>query len=263
MNLPAEYLLKQSDAAVLWLEKYTLTKGEFELHELRVHLKRIRAVLDFVAYLNLHPQKEKKLISRLHSIAHEAGFIRDSQLIIKWLKKNRYHLLLHESSIETKLDLSVELFINDCKKNGKQIRKIQNESLLYTKKMNNKTILKFLKCKNQFLFEALKKVKQEQWHDVRKAIKKFLYAIHWMQEKDKIKLLTIKKYNNLDLLQDAIGNWHDAVQIKLWLSNEQFFLNSNEPVRLQFNKSWEKTKKEIAAQEKAVIRILKNKTSGW
>lgn len=260
MNLPAEYLLKQSDASVLWLEKYVLTKGEFELHELRVHLKRIRAVLDFVAYLNLHPRKEKLLLGRLHSIAHEAGFIRDSQLIIKWLKKNRYTLLLHESSIEEKLHLSVDLFIKENLKNRKRIRKIQNECLLYTKKMNNKSILKFLKTKNQFLLDALKKVKREQWHDLRKAIKKLLYAIHWLQEKDKIKLLTIKKYNNLDLLQEAIGNWHDAVQIKTWLSDEQFFLNSNELVRLQFNKSWEKTQMEIDVHEKAVIRILKNKT---
>lgn len=257
MNLPAEYLLKQSDAAVLWLEKYISTKGEFELHELRVHLKRMRSVLDFAVYLKLRSHQEKQLLNKLQTIAHNAGYIRDSQLIIKWLKKNRYGLLLFESSIEKKLNLSVELFIKDSKKNKKRIKKIQKETLLHTGKWNNKTILKFLKIKNQFLFDTLKSMKEEQWHDIRKAIKKLLYAIHWLQEEDKIELLTIKKQNNLDLLQDAIGKWHDALQIKTWLSDEQFFLSRNEKIRLQFNKSWQKIQKEIVASNKKVISSIK------
>ncbi|MBK8089214.1 MAG: CHAD domain-containing protein [Chitinophagaceae bacterium] len=94
------------------------------------------------------------------------------------------------------------------------------------------------------------------WHELRKIIKQLLYAQNWLSESEKIKLLPVKQTAFLDQLQEAIGNWHDAEDLKTWLSDEQFFLRTESNIKSQFNRCWQTQLKEIADKEGIIRKLL-------
>lgn len=262
MNMLKEYAARQMDAAVDWLDRYAQTKDEEALHQLRVSLKKGRAVLNYFEEQQLHEKKIRKLKKQLRSIFREAGFIREAQLRIQWLKKKRYGLLLQHSSLVNNLQLYTDNFLNNAAKSKKAFQKIRKDLVELCKEVEDAAVLSYAKGLKQTVYSSLKSVTQANWHELRKSVKQLLYSGHWLQEKEKIKILTVKEHTYLDLLQEAIGNWHDADDLKTWLSDEQFFLHGDAKVKLQFNRCWEKLLKETGEKEKLVEKLLKNKKQG-
>ena len=106
------------------------------------------------------------------------------------------------------------------------------------------------------LHEQVKHVVKDDWHELRKLSKQLLYAYHWINEQDKLKVMTVLSYHTIDQLQEEIGIWHDLVDMQQWLFNEQFFLSSDVSVKQQDNKASEQLDKNLLLQEQAVLRQL-------
>jgi CHAD domain-containing protein len=254
MSAVREYSEKQISSALQLLEQYNAASNEEVLHQLRVSLKKVKAVLDYL--LTLHPKKIKSLRKKLQLVFHAAGSLREAQLRFNWLKGKRFLLLNQHASMEQRIKEEEELFVTQKHSHLKKLKSVSNEIDKYLKKIDEGDLLHYaleLKAKLQ---EQLPIVSKENWHALRKLIKQLLYAYHWLAEQDKLKVLTVTTYKKLDMLQDSIGIWHDAVDLHQWLTDEQFFLSKDKSVKQQFNKAFALVQKDIELKEKAVLKQL-------
>lgn len=256
MNLLKEYAATQMGNAVRELETYLKSGDEEALHQLRVVLKKSRAVMHYLMQDQSNEKKIRKLKKRIRNIFHTAGIIRAAQLRIQWMKKQHYLLLIKASGLKEDLLYYDELFKGDAKKNLNILDKVKKELVEHCSVSDAATVFKYSMGLKQSLRSVNVNLPQTHWHDVRKTIKQLLYAYNWRLEKEKIKLLLVKELAYFDQLQDAIGLWHDAEDLKLWITDQQFFLSEEKKVKLQFNQCWTKLMKEIKVKEMAVIKLL-------
>ena len=259
MNLLKEYAEKQMDLAVHYLSVYTHSGNEEALHQVRVVLKKSKAVMHYFLHEKLHVKKVTKLKKDIRNIFHTAGSIRAAQLQMQWLKKNRYQILLQTSSLKDDLLYYDELFKTDTKKSLKILSDVKRKLTEHCSDSAGSNVLQYAIVLKQTIQLIIKNLRQPGWHELRKTIKQLLYAYNWQLEKDKIKLLTVKEHTYLDQLQEAIGTWHDAEDLKLWMTDQQFFLNENPKVKVQFAKCWDKLIKEVNENETLVTTLLNNK----
>ncbi len=259
MNLLKEFALKQTDTAVHLLNEYLKVNDGEALHQFRVSIKKIRSVLRYFEYLRLHEKKIKQRKKQLRHVFQSAGFIREAQLQIQWLKRNRYRILLKESLLESDVTFYEQVFLDEAEKSRKILMSIRKELNQFCKETDETSVYNYAENLKLTIFFQQLSVKMAEWHELRKIIKQLLYAQNWLSEKDKIKILPVKQAAFLNELQEAIGNWHDAEDLKKWLSDEQFFLRKELNIKSQFNRCWEVQLKEIAGKEKVITQILRKK----
>lgn len=247
------YAEKQMSSALHLLEEYNSASDKEVLHQLRVGLKKVKAVLDYLR--TLHPKKIKSLRKKLQLVFHAAGFLREAQLRFDWLKGKQFLILIQHASMKQKISEEEELFVTQKKDHLKLLKSISVELDSYLKEVEEKDLRRYaLALKREF--EMQSQVAKEGWHGLRKLIKQLLYAHHWLAEQDKIKVLTVAAYKRLDQLQEKIGAWHDAVDLLEWLADGQFFLSKDKSVKQQFNKAFALVQKDIEVKEKAVLKQL-------
>lgn len=254
MSVVREYSEKQISSALQLLEEYNATSNEEVLHQLRVSLKKIKAVLDYLR--TLHPKKIKSTRKKLQFVFHAAGSLREAQLRLKWLTEKKLLLLIRHSSFDQKIKEEKELFVTHKHDYLKKQKSVSDEIDKCLKKVDEEDLLRYaLKLKAK-LQEQLPVFSKENWHALRKLIKQLLYAYHWLTDQDKLKVLTVTAFKKLDMLQENIGIWHDAVDLQQWLTDGQFFLSKDKSVKQQFNKAFALVQKDIEVKEKVVIKQL-------
>src|SRR5688572_4984881 len=102
------YAEKQMSSALHLLEQYNSGSDEEVLHQLRVSLKKIKAVLDYLR--TLHPKKIKSLRKKLRFVFQAAGSLREAQLRLKWLKEKGFLFLIQYATLDQKIKEEEELF---------------------------------------------------------------------------------------------------------------------------------------------------------
>lgn len=248
------YVEKQTSSALHLLEQYNSASDGEVLHQLRVSLKKVKAVLDYLR--TLHPKKIKSLRKKLQIVFHAAGYLREAQLRFKWLKGKRFLFLIQHASLEQKIKEQEEFFVTQKQDHLKKLQLINDKLDEYLKETSGEALLQYaLKLKEEFE-ETLPVAEKEDWHELRKLSKQLLYAHHWITEQDKLKVLTVSAYKKLDQLQEKIGVWHDAVDLLQWLTDGQFFLSKDKAVKEQFNKAFALVQKDIEVKEKSVLKQL-------
>ncbi len=257
MNLLKEFALKQTDAAIHLLNEYLKTGNREALHQFRVSIKKIRSIIRYFEYLQLHEKKMKQLKKQLRHVFQSAGLIREAQLQIQWLKRNRYRILLKESLLESDVTFYEQIFLDEAEKSRKVLMNIRKELNRFCKEVDEISVFSYAENLKLTIFFQLNSVYMSGWHALRKIIKQLLYAQNWLSEDERSKLLSVKQFAWLDQLQDAIGNWHDAEDLKTWLSDEQFFLRTESNIKSQFNRCWQVQLKEIAEKEEKIKKLLK------
>ena len=251
-----DYTDKQLQTALHLLKQYCTAPKQEVLHQLRVSLKKLKAVL---AYLHsIHPKKIKSFRKKVQFFFYAAGDLREAQLRLKWLKGKRCYHLIKFSSFDQKIREEEAQFIACSEEYCKLISTVHDELSKYLKKIKDSDSLEYALELKQKLDELLLLIVQKDWHELRKLIKQLLYAHHWLSDKDKLKVLTVLAYQKLDHQQEIIGVWHDAVDLLQWLTDQQFFLSKDRSVSLQFNKAFALVKKDMEEKEKEVMKELKN-----
>lgn len=248
------YVEKQVNSALHLLEQYNSASDDEVLHQLRVSLKKVKAVLDYLR--TVHPKKIKSLRKKLQVVFHAAGSLREAQLRLKWLTAKRFLFLIQHASIEQKIMEEEELFVTQKQEYLKKIRSVYDELDKYLKEVEEGALFQYAQMMKGKLEDQLPAAAQQDWHALRKLIKQLLYAHHWLSEQDKLKLLTVTAYNKLDMLQENIGLWNDAVDLFQWVTDGQFFLSKDKSVKQQFNKAFALVQKDIEMSGKAVLKQL-------
>lgn len=255
MNQLKDYTEKQLQTALHLLKQYCTAPKQEVLHQLRVSLKKLKAVLDYLH--SVHPKKIKSLRKKVQLVFHAAGDLREAQLRLKWLKSKRCYQLIKFSSFDQKIQEEEEQFIAQSEEYCKLLSTVHEELSKYSKKIKDSDSLEYALKLKQKLDGLLLLIAQKDWHELRKLIKQLIYAHHWLAEKNKLKVLAVLPFQKMDHLQEAIGVWHDAVDLLQWLTDQQFFLSKDKSVTMQFNKAFALVKKDMEAKEKEVVKLLR------
>ncbi len=254
MNEIREYAKKQMSSALHLMEQYEVASDEEVLHQLRVNLKKIKAILDYLR--TLHPKKIKSLRKKLQLVFHAAGSVRETQLHIKWLKEKRCYYLIELAALDQKIKEEEELLVTQKQDHLKKLRSIRGELDKYLKEVEETALLEHTFGLKEELAKQIVIIEKKDWHELRKLIKQLLYAQHWVTESHKLKLLSVSDYKKIDELQGKIGVWHDAVNMLLWLTAEQLFLSKGALIEKQFAKVFAQVQKDVEVKEEAVVKQL-------
>src|SRR5438045_1392804 len=91
------------------LHDFELNGDEQSLHDLRVEIKKLRAIIKFLSSI-YHKQQLKRPAHLLRAIFQKAGEVRESQLLQQWLHKYEYNAIIHHYFPEERLDFLIEQF---------------------------------------------------------------------------------------------------------------------------------------------------------
>jgi len=235
------------------LHDFELNGDETSLHDLRVEIKKLRAIIKFLG--TIYPKQQlKKPAHLLRSIFQKAGEVRESQLLQQWLRKHQFSVIENTYFPQEKLDFLIAQF----RKNATQYKDDFKEII--------ESLSKFVHSTNEILAEQYftdinaqveklcrRNLPHAEWHDLRKLIKQRIYAYNWVRHENENDDPHFAYYNKL---QENIGLWHDLEIIKDNFSQKQVYLSQDIEVQIDFNLAWEKLMSSHKYREKIVEEML-------
>jgi CHAD domain-containing protein len=246
------YTRKYSEGALLHLHDYAQTNEAEELHQLRVALKKLKAVEFFLSTTTKETGKLKTTGKHLKKIFKAAGAIRQKEIVLNWMQEHSFQLLAETVQLSRQIQEEQELFFKKQHLYKKQLQKQSAVYLEYAQKMKAADAEVYIQQLKQMIHEGLQNIRQEGWHELRKQVKQLLYVWQWLNAKQKLHFFTAKEFQYFDLLQEQIGNWHDLIDLKQWLTDGEFFLNSDARIKQEFNRCWQLLNKQLMMNEKRV-----------
>jgi len=212
-----DYFEKQVDDVRLYLDSIPGNYKMKDIHQLRVRIKRLKAVFRLLEFMHPVDFRAKDHYHLFKPVFRSSGLIRESQINISLLKKfNGTERLLktYTKYIErlrpewnTNLDRSIDAFhYSRLSEEGEKINNI----------FSRNSELEIVGLITDFIYSELERIKSlmgessemEYIHEVRIILKniKPLLGLLWPHDDS-----TFKKdqYKNLNSTETLIGNWHD------------------------------------------------------
>ncbi len=254
MHTPLEkYFVQRVKNLFNHLHDFELMGDEVSLHDLRVEMKKLRAIIKFLR--EVYPkQKLKKPAHMLRSIFQQAGAIREYQILLQWLQKYHFSIIELTYYPPEKLKQMIEEF----QKGTEHLKSDFNEII--------EAVSKFVHGTNEILAEQYfvdlnaqlektcrKNLPQTDWHELRKLIKQRIYAYNWIRHETENDDPNFSYYNKL---QETIGLWHDLEIIKDSFSQKQVYLSQDIEVQKDFNLAWDKLSASLKYREKQIEEML-------
>ncbi len=235
------------------LHDFELKGDEVSMHDLRVEMKKISALIRFLR--TVYPkQKLKKAAHCIHSIFHESGDIREFQLLHQWLVKNEYNGLESVYFPESKLMEMTKDFQLKTKKYRKEFKENMDDVNKYVDATNHILAEHYL----VEVYARIEKMTHNQsetdyWHELRKYIKQWLYANNWVNATNNKHRDELPFYNKL---QECIGLWHDAAVIKEMLMSKQIKFSADIEIQKEFTSACAKLNRSIRYRERQIGKML-------
>jgi CHAD domain-containing protein len=239
------------------LHAVEIKADEPAIHDFRVEMKKMRAVIRFLR--EIYPdQKLKKAAERCKQIFREAGEIRELQLVNQWLTKHGILYILEQYFPEKKIADLVNEF---CRKttHARHSLKETMDDIEKTVQVTNQVLAEqyVLDLHARLKRMVLRQPGREEWHELRKLIKQWLYAANWIGSGE-------KTHSEADIayytkLQEAIGYWHDADMIREAIQHKKIYLSQSIEVQKDFAKANHKITQAIRYRERQVGEMLSRK----
>ena len=106
------------------LHDFELNGDETSMHDLRVEIKKLRAVIKFLG--TIYPKQQlKRPAYLLRFVFQKAGELRESQLLQLWLRKHQFSVIENTYFPQERLDF----LIADFRKNAQQYKDDFKEKL--------------------------------------------------------------------------------------------------------------------------------------
>jgi len=234
------------------LHEFELTGSEVSLHDFRVELKKLRAIIKFLR--SVYPkQKLKQASYHLRNIFQSAGEIREYQIVQQWLHKHELAVIEKHYFPEEKMDIMVKAFHARSSDFKMQLKEVIDQCSKFIQTTNSILAEQYVVELHAQMSKLLRKPPaHSDWHELRKVIKQWMYAINWVaQEEDADH--TLSYFNKL---QESIGQWHDLEVIKDTFSIKQIYLSPDMDIQKDFSKAWEKLSHSLRYREKQVEDLL-------
>ncbi len=233
------------------LHDFELTGDEVSLHDLRVEMKKLRAIIKFLR--NIYSKTRiKKPAHVLRAIFLQAGEIREYQIILQWLQKNNFNMIEQVYFPADQLKNMITEFQKNTEHLKEEFNKIIESITLFIENTNEILAEQYFVDLNAQLEQLCNKdLPETEWHELRKLIKQRIYAYNWIsREKEDPNFPFYHK------LQETIGFWHDLVIIKDAFSAQQVYLSQDIEVQKDFTLAWEKLTVSLKQREKQIEELL-------
>lgn len=236
------------------LHDFELKSDEVSLHDLRVELKKMSAIISFLR--TVYPKRNlKKTSQKIKTIFHETGEIREYQLLQQWLIKNKLLLIDQQYLPQYTLKNLTDDFHQHANVTRQILKELINETGKYVKITHQRLATKFAaQLHIQLTTITSKQLVKDEWHTLRKLIKLWMYAQNWIRNDAKTNVESGLLY--YDKLQEAIGYWHDTEVMKETLFRKQIYLSKDLEVQKDFAKACTKLNRSIRYREKKVGQLL-------
>src|SRR4051794_11144500 len=176
---------------------------EVSLHDLRVEMKKLRAIIKFLR--NIYSKSRiKKPAHILRTIFQAAGRIREYQIISQWLQKNNFTIIEQVYFPADQLKDTIIKFQNNTEHLKEQFNEIM-ESITPFIENTNEILAEqyFIDLNAQLEQQCSKALPQTEWHELRKLIKQRIYAYKWVAREKESEDPNFSYYHKL---QEAIGS---------------------------------------------------------
>lgn len=236
------------------LHNFDSSLSETDLHDFRVELKKMRAILKFLSKI-YSKQKLKKSARLLANIFQQAGDIREYQIILQWLDKNDMNELKNQCFPEYRMVEMMQLFQQQTHLFKLELKELVDQLTEFIKSTNSilseQYATDLFAQINKMIF---KDCNISQWHDLRKRIKQWQYACNWADEKDwNLEQAYFQK------LQEAIGNWHDIETIQENLVAQQKAYSNQIEILMELTKASQILEKSNKLRKREVQELLARK----
>jgi CHAD domain-containing protein len=206
---------RQFKSLISHLKKYRDHKKSETLHQIRVDIKKIRAIIGVVDAGEKRFKGHKNFIP-LRSIFRKAAEIRDRKVNAKLLMKHKIDPRpAHANAKELirSFESNIPTFIKTAKRKRDKFEP-------YVKRIKKNDLRRYLRTKQKEVKSLLfPRPKMRNIHKTRKAVKEVIYL---SEANGKLTRREIKFYNKM---QDTIGNFHDK-QALLQLLRKKYDQNS-------------------------------------
>ena len=236
------------------LHDFDLHPDDSSLHDLRVEMKKLRALLKFLR--TIYPQQKlKKAAHLLRTVFHAAGEIREFQLMQQWCRANNIYHIESTYYPQEELDHLILNFKNALEGYKKDLEEMCKKSQEFVQDTHIILAEQYVTdLYAQLDTKTHIRLASEEWHELRKIIKQWMYALDWIHEsKTEKKDQTFSFYNKL---QEIIGQWHDLEMIKESFSQKQIFLSMDLDVQQDFARAWDLLLNSIKKSAKQVTAML-------
>lgn len=232
---------------------------EDAIHDMRVAIKRLRALFLLLEDISEHSFSSRKNYKFFKKMFKPSGKIRDLQLQQKIIKEAGQKIGIsfdnYLSHLANKQEKAEENFINEMNNlELEKIEKIEKRVNKTVKKLSGMNIKKkaFTYLENQFgyiVFLSKKPADNEKWHEIRTHVKQTLYItelmITFFEPDEKLKGLKkqLKKFGT------TLGDWHDYdvahENLKTYIQNNNIPYEHRQQYKLLLNQILEEGQAEI------------------
>lgn len=255
MNRLQSYTAQQCKRIPALLHAYERHRNPEYMHQLRVAIKKLRAV---VRYMRTYDGKPlKKFAHHLRDFFRQAGALREIEIQMEWLQQNGGTALVAVLQYQKTIDAHIAglqplipHFIDAVKDYSPALLRLCHQQ-------HPAALQAYAAALKNELLQQAQHAQPNGWHELRKLIKQLLYAWHWLDADGQAALLTQQQYTYFDQLQEYIGNWHDALLRTAWLGDTQLYLHTSAAVRQAFAVCWQHNRQQVQAAEKKVRQQLR------
>lgn len=220
------YFKKQTEEIEKNLFRAVIIHEELPIHDLRVAIKRLRALFKFLIEQHIIRPDTKYYMSRLDKIYTPLGHIRDIQLKSGFIRafklEGQEYFLGYQKALDKLLNLNrykLRVFL----------RGFSYSEFLHFKKHKPFHPVRGVRLnQQQIIFERLIKIKRHMRHDnidghlhqIRKRLKEIYYCME-MSNLEKLQLKSVSlKLKKIRKMEDTIGLWHDIYLFEQTLDPE-------------------------------------------
>jgi CHAD domain-containing protein len=257
------YIDSQIHKALATHKKYVHSCNEEDLHDLRVHLKKVRSGLFFIRQQSAHQKKELSTQYRqLKQFFRQAGMVRATGLRLNWLKAEGLTPLAAASNSYSSLQHQERTLVKKSKEYRSVLRKILKKLHTHPQWGQGSAVKKYIgQLKDAIVVIALSGCSDE-WHELRKTIKRLLYALQGLKPDETRALITKVRLQKLEQLQEEIGLWNDLTDHRQWMHQQQFVSSNNPELKQLSTAAIKRINNQLRLHSQKVDLLLQEVVSG-
>ncbi len=186
------------------LRRFEYDRKMERLHQIRVDIKKIRAILSFAK----HVYCENIESDSLKPLFITAGEIRQCQLTIELLESVSFSPENIIKSLIEKRDLLIKEFLISIPSYLILVKQFQQNFFFDFRNATEKTITNYLKPRRKKANRNFNSHRRSKMHHFRKLLKKIMYVYGILPKKMKKHLQL--KVGLINKVQNEVGEWHDT-----------------------------------------------------
>lgn len=215
------------------LTRYIRKNNAADLHKARVNIKKLRSLIQFAVESGV-PGKWKKYDKILGKIFRKAGKVRDMHVCKAMLINSGMEAKYFLKAFNKKYTSAIRECRNVTKQYLPRIKKVKHKLSRKEIYITTDFLQRYVaQCKDRLHMLLAISSSNDYWHDIRKEIKKILYAIEWSDaESFPVQPELVSLYMQMDVMA---GEWNNEKVLLAAIINEKDVENIRKELQLRIH----------------------------